>query len=67
MKVKLIGRKKAFFSSKDEEYEIGSFKVVIKSMATEDVNEKPQFFNVINSQGQFVGQILANFHVRFFS
>ena len=43
---------------------IGAFSIDITSNAV--LSEKPQFFNVINEEGQFMGQILANFFVNFY-
>lgn len=27
---------------------------------------KPQFFNIINEEGMFVGQVLANFFIKYY-
>lgn len=35
-------------------------------MAREEAIKKPQFFNLVNDRGQFVGQILANFYIKCF-
>jgi hypothetical protein len=29
-------------------------------------SDKPQFFNIINEEGQFMGQVLANFYLKLF-
>ena len=43
---------------------IGSFSVDINSVLERSL--KPQYFNVLNEEGQFVGQILASFFVKFY-
>ena len=43
---------------------IGEFSVTVPSLTTQC--DRPQFFNLINEEGMFVGQILANFLVKFF-
>ena len=30
-------------------------------------SQRPQFFNVLNEEGQFVGSILCNFHLKEYS
>lgn len=41
---------------------IGEFRVPVNSLL--DFSDKPQFFNVLNEDGQFMGQILANFYLK---
>ena len=41
--------------------DIASFSVPLNSMLQRKINSKPQFFNLINEEQQFMGQILCNF------
>ena len=43
---------------------IGSFSVDISSVMERSL--KPQYFNILNAEGQFVGQILASFYLKFY-
>ena len=43
---------------------IGECSVAVPSL--QNKCDRPQFYNLINEEGMFVGQILANFYVKFF-
>ena len=63
MKVTIYNREKTLLGDSQDEV-LGEFSVQVCSLTT--FCDKPQYFSVYNEDGQFIGQILANFHVRYF-
>ena len=45
---------------------IGEFAVPVPSIMSRSPDQKPQLFNLLNEEGRFVGQILANFYLKEF-
>lgn len=64
MRVTLYNRKTKLFGGLAN-IVIGEFTIPVESMTT--YCEKPQFFNILNEEGQFMGQILANFHLAIYN
>lgn len=57
MRVSLMNSSRGFFGEKIEV--IGEFAVPVQSIMTR--SKRPQFFNLLNEDGQFMGQLLCNF------
>lgn len=60
MRVSLVNESKGFFGGL-EHHVIGEFAVPVQSMMTRSL--RPQFFNLLNEEGQFMGQVLCNFYL----
>ena len=58
MRISLINESKKFLWGIDNKI-IGEFAVPVQSIMT--LSERPQFFNLLNEDGKFMGQILCNF------
>ena len=63
MKVTITNRYKNWLGN-DADSHIGEFSVPVTSLLKH--SEKPQFFNILNPEGQFMGQILCNFYLGIF-
>jgi hypothetical protein len=61
MRVTIQNKKSHIFGSGFANIVIGEFTVPVQSLRT--YCEKPQFFNLLNVEGQFMGQVLANFYL----
>ena len=59
MRLTLHNRKPKAWSTAFNTVQLGEFMVPLKSLVKR--NTRPQFFNLINQEGRFIGQILANF------
>jgi len=64
MKISVYNEVSGGLLSGKKELIIGECSVAIPSLQTKC--DKPQFYNLINEEGMFVGQVLANFHVKFY-
>jgi hypothetical protein len=60
--VTIYNKKSDLFRTSEEI--IGQFSVDINSVSVRSF--KPQYFNVLNEEGHFVGQILASFYLTFY-
>lgn len=63
MRITVQNEKKGLFGTLSNQV-IGEFCVPVQSIMTH--SEKPQFFNLINEEGKFMGQLLANFYLKIF-
>jgi len=63
MRITVQNEKKGWFGGLANQV-IGEFCVPVQSIMTQ--SEKPQFFNLINEEGTFMGQLLANFYLKVF-
>lgn len=63
MRITVINRKTKMFGGYAN-IVIGEFTIPVETMRTHC--EKPQFFNILNEEGQFMGQVLANFHLEIY-
>jgi len=62
MRVMLKNPKSRLLILGESESILGEFTVPVNSMSTEI--QRPQFFNVINEEGQLEGQVLARFYIK---
>jgi hypothetical protein len=60
MRVTLKNQKKSWLGNLSD-LTIAEFAVPLESIMTRC--KRPQFFNILNENGQFMGQILANFYL----
>ena len=63
MRITVQNEKKGWFGGLANQV-IGEFCVPVQSIMTH--SEKPQFFNLINEEGTFMGSLLANFYLKVF-
>ena len=63
MRVLLYNISKSLILKRDELEVVGEFCVPITSISKK-LYSKPQFFNVLNNEGEFQGQVLARFFLK---
>ena len=60
----LVVKKGGIFKKDKNDEILGEFCIVVNSLKT--FCDQPQYYNVCNLDGQFIGQILANFYIEHF-
>ena len=64
MKISVYNETTSSITGSKSHHILGELSVPVTSLQT--LCDRPQFYNLINEEGMFVGQVLANFHLKYF-